>query len=77
VLVSRLTAGASVAHELAPGRGAYLYVIEGDVSVNEQPMATGDAAQITEERGAAIEAAADAELILVDVALDGAGRTSR
>jgi redox-sensitive bicupin YhaK (pirin superfamily) len=77
VLVSRLTAGASVAHELAPGRGAYLYVIEGDVSVNEQPMATGDAAQITEERRAAIEAAADAELILVDVALDGAGRTSR
>jgi redox-sensitive bicupin YhaK (pirin superfamily) len=77
VLVSRLTAAVSVAHELGTGRGAYLYVIEGDVSVNEQPMATGDAAQITDERRAAIEAAADAELILVDVALDGAGRTSR
>ena len=70
VYVSHLTAGASVAHQLAPGRGVYLYVIEGDVSVNGGPMATGSAAQITDEDLIRIEAGVDSELILVDVALD-------
>jgi redox-sensitive bicupin YhaK (pirin superfamily) len=70
VYVSHLRTGANVAHELAPGRGVYLYVIEGEVSVNGEPMATGSAAQITDEELIGIEAGADAELILVDVALD-------
>ncbi len=39
VFVSRLNAGRSVEHPLAPGRGAYLYVIEGDVDVNGERMA--------------------------------------
>jgi quercetin 2,3-dioxygenase len=70
VLVSRASAGTSVAHELGAGRGVYLYVIEGDASVNGERMQTGDAAQIADESRVAIEAAADSELILVDVALD-------
>jgi redox-sensitive bicupin YhaK (pirin superfamily) len=69
VFVSHLSAGARVEHELAEERGAYLYVIEGDVSVNGEKMGTGDAAQITDERRAAIEAQTDSELILVDVSL--------
>ena len=69
VFVSRLTAGASVKHDLPPGRGVYLYVIEGDVEVNGERMETGAAAQIRDEPSVAIEAAADSELILVDVAL--------
>jgi redox-sensitive bicupin YhaK (pirin superfamily) len=69
VFVSHLSAGARVEHELAEERGAYLYVIEGDVSVNGEKMATGDAAQITDERRVAIEAQTDSELILVDVSL--------
>jgi redox-sensitive bicupin YhaK (pirin superfamily) len=69
VYVSRVTAGNRVRHELGEGRGAYLYVIEGDVSVNGEAMSTGDAAQIVDESSIAIEASMDAELILVDVAL--------
>jgi quercetin 2,3-dioxygenase len=69
VFVSHLTPGSSVEHALADARGAYLYVIEGDVSVNGEPMGTSDAAQITEERAVDVEATTDAELILVDVAL--------
>ena len=69
VFVSRLTGGASVKHDLLSGRGVYLYVIEGDVEVNGERMETGAAAQIREEPSIAIEAAADSELILVDVAL--------
>ena len=69
VFVSRLNAGVSVDHELGSGRGAYLYVIEGDVAVNGEAMATGDAAQITGEPRVEIRATVTSELILVDVAL--------
>ena len=69
VFVSRLSPGASVTHTLEGGRGVYLYVIEGDVSVNGERMQTGDAAQIVEEADVRIDAAARSELILVDVAL--------
>lgn len=69
VFVSHLEAGRLVEHRLAEGRGAYLYVIEGDVSANDGAMSTGDAAQATEETAIAIQAASDAELILVDVSL--------
>jgi redox-sensitive bicupin YhaK (pirin superfamily) len=69
VFVSHLSPGASVEHALGDARGAYLYVIEGDVVVNGASMGTGDAAQVTEERSVAVDASTDAELILVDVAL--------
>lgn len=69
VFVSHLTPGSSVTHELGEGRGVYLSVIEGDLTVNGQRMETGSAAQIRDEPGIAIEAAADSELILVDVDL--------
>jgi quercetin 2,3-dioxygenase len=69
VFVSHLSPGARVEHALADDRGAYLYVIDGDVSVNGEPMTTGGAAQITREPTIGIEASAAAELILVDVAL--------
>jgi quercetin 2,3-dioxygenase len=69
VFVSRLTAGNAAKHDLPAGRGVYLYVIEGDVTVNGERMQTGSAAQIRDEPSVAIEAAADSELILVDVAL--------
>ena len=69
VFVSHLTSGATVAHDLRPGRGVYLYVIDGDVTVNGERMTTGDAAQITDESAITIEASATSELILVDVVL--------
>ncbi len=71
MFVSRLTSGASVSHALPDGRGVYLYVIAGDVSVNGERMRTGAAAQIVEEPQIRIEAAEDSELILVDVSLLG------
>jgi len=69
VFVSRMNAGRSVEHPLRPGRGAYLYVIEGDVGVNGERMEAGSAAQITDEERAEIAASSASELILVDVAL--------
>ena len=69
VFVSRLVDPETVRHELGPDRGAYLYVIEGDVSVNGQQMVTGSAARIRDESAIEISANADSELILVDVDL--------
>jgi redox-sensitive bicupin YhaK (pirin superfamily) len=69
MFVSHLTPGTTVEHPLGPGRGVYLYVIAGDARVNGEAMATGDAAQITDESRIKVEAVADSELILVDVAL--------
>ncbi len=69
VYVSRLSPGVSVKLPLQAGRGVYLYVISGAVRVNEEDMATGDAAQIRDESGVAIEATEETELILVEVGL--------
>jgi quercetin 2,3-dioxygenase len=69
VFVSRLNPGVTVEHPFEQGRGVYLYVIEGDVAVNGEPMTTGDAAQITDERQVRVTANAASELILVDVSL--------
>ena len=69
VFVSRLTAHTSVSHPLAEGRGLYLYVIDGVVSVNGQAMTTGSAAQISDEPQVEVAAVSTAELILVEVAL--------
>ena len=69
VLVSHLDPAVTVSHPLGDGRGVYLYVIEGDVTVNGEQMATGDAAEIEREPEVAIAATSVSELILVDVQL--------
>jgi quercetin 2,3-dioxygenase len=73
VFVSHLTSGSFVSHPIGPGRGVYLYVIEGDVTVDDERMSTGDAGQVTGEATISIHPAAPSELILVDVALGGGG----
>ena len=67
IYVSSLTKGAKVKHELASGRKAYLFVIEGDASVNGSPIKTRDAARVENERNIEISASAPTELILLDL----------
>ena len=71
VFVSHLNPGVSVTHVLGEGRGVYLYVIEGDVSVDGERMAGGDAAEIWDRSEITIDAvpSMEAEIILVDVQL--------
>lgn len=69
VFVSRLNTGASVSRDLVTGRGAYLYLIEGDLRLNGERMETGSAAQVRDEASITIEAVTPSELILVDVDL--------
>jgi redox-sensitive bicupin YhaK (pirin superfamily) len=69
VFVSRLTSGTTVSQPVGEGHGIYVYVIEGDVTVNGEHLQTGDAAQLSDERELSLEAAANTELIAVDVSL--------
>jgi redox-sensitive bicupin YhaK (pirin superfamily) len=64
---SRLAAGQSVKANLAAGRLAYLHLIRGAVTVNGQRLEGGDAARIRDEPAIAIDAEADAELLLFDL----------
>jgi len=67
VYVSRLEAGRSVEHDFASGSGAYLFLIDGEISLNGERLAAGDAARIRDEGRLKIEASAASELILVEV----------
>ena len=69
VYVSRLSPGTSVAHDFRPGRGGYLYLIEGRASVGSEELSNGDAAKIRDETTLRVEAKDASELILVDVPL--------
>jgi redox-sensitive bicupin YhaK (pirin superfamily) len=69
-LVSHLTDAGRLVHSFGPGRGGYLYVIDGRLSLDGDSLKTGDAAKITGE--ATLEMSTDiaAELILIDVPLE-------
>ena len=63
---STLPAGQSVEHDSA-GRKVYLFVIDGDVTVNGQPLAKGDQGRIEQEQKLTITADKDAEILLIDL----------
>jgi hypothetical protein len=69
-LVSHLTDRGKLGHAFGPGRGGYLYVIDGRLFLDGDSLRTGDAAKVTGE--VALELATDvaAELILIDVPLE-------
>jgi quercetin 2,3-dioxygenase len=68
ILVSSLTAEASTTYGFEPGRGGYLYLIAGAVSLNgEEELTTGDAATIQGESSLTVTASEPSELIMVDV----------
>jgi quercetin 2,3-dioxygenase len=69
VYVSHLTAARAVTHEFGPGRGGYLYLIEGRLTVAEHELSTGDALKIQDEPRLRLDSKAASELILVDVPL--------
>jgi redox-sensitive bicupin YhaK (pirin superfamily) len=70
VYVSHLDPGMEVTHRLGPGRGVYAYVIGGEATFDGEPVATGDAAKVTDQDSLRIRATGPSELILVDVPLD-------
>jgi quercetin 2,3-dioxygenase len=75
VFVSSVSPRASVEHSSGGGRGAYLYVISGEIDLNGEQLSTGDAAKIEDESVVRVEAAEPSELIMVDVGLTAASES--
>jgi hypothetical protein len=73
VLAGRLAAGQTIRQPLGAGRIGYLVPATGSVTVNDTPVGTRDGATIAGEEAVTITATEDAELVLVDVAAEGAG----
>ena len=70
VYVSFVPSGQAVGHSFDNGGGAYLYLISGGARVNDERMATGDAAAIEDEAELDITAEEDTELLMVEVRME-------
>lgn len=77
VLVSRLTTGTELEHELAAPMGAYLYVISGNLGIGDDRLGTGDAAKIADVPTIGLRAEAETELIMVEADLSWRPRGRR
>ncbi|MBX3024860.1 pirin family protein [bacterium] len=68
ILAAQLAPGASVEHPLAAGRHAWVQVARGTVTANGQSLQAGDGAAVGDERAVQLNAAADAEVLVFDLA---------
>ncbi len=68
--VARLDPGQTADHLVEEGRGVYLHVATGAVTLNGQPMKAGDGARVTGE-ALRVEGGETSELVLLDVTLSG------
>jgi len=67
VYAALLEPGQHVVHELAPGRAVWLHVVQGEVTLDDLVLTTGDGAGITTERAVSLTTREDSEILLFDV----------
>jgi redox-sensitive bicupin YhaK (pirin superfamily) len=65
--VSRLRAGDRVGLRLKPGRRAFFYVIDGEVTLNGERLGAGDQARVTDVTELDIAGEREGEVILIDL----------
>jgi redox-sensitive bicupin YhaK (pirin superfamily) len=65
--VANLEVNERVVHEIERGRGIWLQLARGIVTVNGTEMREGDGAAVEDEPAIAIEADTDAEFLLFDL----------
>ena len=68
VFASRITAGASLAHKLDPGRHAWIQVIDGALKLNGLSLTSGDGAAVSDEGQLRLDAVAPSHFVLFDLA---------
>ncbi|MEM6438718.1 MAG: pirin family protein [Pseudomonadota bacterium] len=66
---SVLSEGDALTHAVAPGRGAWVQVIRGEMRVNDDAIGAGDGLAAVDEPELRIEADAETEFLLFDMAL--------
>jgi hypothetical protein len=65
---SILEPGKSVSHKLAQGRGAWIQVVDGNITINGQTLGSGDGAAIEEANEIEVMALDKSEFLLFDLA---------
>jgi redox-sensitive bicupin YhaK (pirin superfamily) len=66
--LATMDAGHEVAHDIPPGRHAWLQVLRGDLTLNGLALSAGDGAALSDEAGLAIRADQPSEVLLFDLA---------
>jgi quercetin 2,3-dioxygenase len=67
VYAAILSEGAGVGHKLAPGRGAWVQVVRGEIDLNGHRLATGDGAAVDGMAAITLTARQETELVLFDL----------
>jgi redox-sensitive bicupin YhaK (pirin superfamily) len=67
IYVGKLDRGREVVHDSAAGRHTYLFVIDGDVTVNGTKLDKGDQARIADEPKLSIRADSNAHVMVIDL----------
>jgi quercetin 2,3-dioxygenase len=62
-----LDPGQHVVHELLDGRRAWLHVVQGELSLGDVILSTGDGAGVTAERAVSFTAREESEILLLDL----------
>jgi redox-sensitive bicupin YhaK (pirin superfamily) len=62
-----LDPGQHVVHELSQGRSAWLHVVQGEITLGDVVLSTGDGAGITAEPAVSLTASESSEILLVDL----------
>lgn len=65
---SILEAGESLHHQLEPGRGAWIQLIKGRVTVNGRELSQGDGLAVEDEEAIRLESSESAEFLMFDLA---------
>ena len=66
--VTKLSAGGSVGHSIAPGRHAWVQVASGSLTLNGVELGEGDGAAVSDEARLELRAVEDAEVLVFDLA---------
>ena len=62
-----LDPGKHVVHELSEGRSAWLHLVEGEATLGDVVLSSGDGAGLTAERAVSLTAREETEILLVDL----------
>lgn len=62
-----LDPGQHVIHELPPGRCAWLHLVQGEVTIGDVVLTTGDGAGVTAELAVSLTAREETEILLIDL----------
>ena len=64
-----LDPGHHLAHEIAPGRCAWLHVVHGEATLDDIVLSTGDGAGATAERSLSVTAREETEIVLIGLGM--------